>query len=171
MLPNSVEYWMQQALELAEFAAANNEVPVGAVVVFEGQIIGRGSNGPIGRNDPTAHAEIQALRQAAQKIGNYRLVNADLYVTLEPCAMCAGAIVHARLRSLYFGALESKSGAVQSNLKLLDQACMNHQVSVYAGVCADECASVISAFFARRRVEKKQLKKFKKENPLPPAKA
>lgn len=155
---SSPEHWMGQALELAELAASNNEVPVGAVVVLEGEVIGRGSNGPIGRNDPTAHAEIQALQQAAAAIGNYRLVNADLYVTLEPCAMCAGAIVHSRIRTLHFGALEPKSGAVQSNLKLLEQECMNHKVQVVAGIQAESCAAVISGFFARRRAEKKRQK-------------
>jgi len=164
MLSNSPEYWMQQALELARFAASKNEVPVGAVVVLDGEIIGRGSNGPIGRCDPTAHAEIQALQQAAKAIGNYRLINADLYVTLEPCAMCAGAVVHSRVRSLYFGALEPKSGAVLSNLQLLEQECMNHKVSVYSQVCDSDCSQVISAFFARRRAEKKQLKKKQQES-------
>jgi len=163
MISNSPQYWMQQALELAELAAANNEVPVGAIVVLDGEVVGRGSNGPIGRCDPTAHAEIQALQQAAKTIGNYRLLNADLYVTLEPCAMCAGAIVHSRIRSVYFGALEPKSGAVHSNLQLFDQDCMNHRVSVHSQVSAADCSAVISAFFARRRLEKKQLKKNKQE--------
>ena len=158
MSSNSPEFWMRAALELAEFAALQNEVPVGAVVVLEGKIIGRGSNGPIGRHDPTAHAEIQALQQAAQAIANYRLVNADLYVTLEPCAMCAGAIVHSRIRALYFGAHELKSGAVQSNLNLLEQACMNHKVLITSGVLAEESAGLISGFFKRRRAEKKRLK-------------
>jgi len=142
----------------ANASAERNEVPVGAVVVLQGKIIGSGSNAPIGNNDPSAHAEILALRQAAQAVQNYRLVDADLYVTLEPCAMCAGAIVHSRINRLYFGAHEPKSGAIESNLQLLDQACMNHKVQVFAGIRAQQCAAVISEFFTRRRKEKKALK-------------
>ena len=149
---------MGQALLHASASAERNEVPVGAVVVLQGKIIGSGSNAPIGNNDPTAHAEILALRQAAQSVQNYRLVDADLYVTLEPCAMCAGAIVHSRIKKLYFGAHEPKSGAIESNLQLLDQTCMNHKVQISAGIRAEQCAAVISEFFARRRREKKALK-------------
>ena len=138
---------MGQALLHASASAERNEVPVGAVVVLQGKIIGSGSNAPIGNNDPTAHAEILALRQAAQAVQNYRLVDADLYVTLEPCAMCAGAIVHSRIKKLYFGAHEPKSGAIESNLQLLDQACMNHKVQISAGIRAEQCAAVISEFF------------------------
>jgi len=159
MCPDSPEYWMERALVLASASAERNEVPVGAVVVLQGKVIGSGSNGPIGSNDPTAHAEIQALRQAAQVVQNYRLVGADLYVTLEPCAMCAGAIVHSRINRVYFGAHEPKSGAIESNLQLFGQACMNHKVQVTAGIKADQCAAVISEFFARRRREKKALKR------------
>jgi tRNA(adenine34) deaminase len=154
----SPEYWMQKAIVLAKSAALNNEVPVGAVVVLDNEIIGQGSNGVIHRHDPTAHAEIQALQQAALKIGNYRLVNADLYVTLEPCAMCAGALVHSRIRHLYFGALEAKSGAVVSNINLLGHACMNHRVAVTGEILSECCSAVISDFFTRRRAEKKALK-------------
>lgn len=155
----SHEYWMEQALELAEQAAENNEVPVGAIVVLDGVVVGRGSNSPIHMCDPSAHAEILALREAARRIGNYRLVNADLYVTLEPCAMCSGALVHSRIRHLYFGATEGKSGAVSSHLQLLDQPCMNHKIGVTPGVLAEQCSTLLSAFFARRRAEKKASKK------------
>lgn len=157
----SKEYWMQQALVLAQEAAANNEVPVGAIVVLKNEIIGKGSNSPIHKSDPTAHAEIIALREAAKAIDNYRIANADLYVTLEPCAMCAGAIVHSRIRSLYFGAYEAKAGAVKSNLNLLDQSCMNHKVAVISGVCEESCSQIISSFFSRRRSEKKAAKTLK----------
>ncbi|MEH6444053.1 MAG: tRNA adenosine(34) deaminase TadA [Oceanospirillaceae bacterium] len=161
MLVKSKEYWMEKALVLAQEAAANNEVPVGAIVVLNNEIIGKGSNSPIHSSDPTAHAEIIALRQAAKAIDNYRLTEADLYVTLEPCAMCAGAIVHSRIRNLYFGAYEAKAGAVKSNLNLLDQSCMNHKVTVFSGVCEEECGQTISSFFSRRRLEKKAAKVLK----------
>ncbi len=155
------EYWMQQALLLAQAAAENNEVPVGAVVVLNGEIIGRGSNGPIHRQDPTAHAEILALREAAQNVANYRLINADLYVTLEPCAMCAGALLHSRIKNLYFGAHELKSGAVESHLQLFKQDCMNHQINVFSGIEAQRCGQVLSDFFRRRRQEKKLSRQLK----------
>ena len=155
MSVKSHEFWMHQALILAAEAASNNEVPVGAVVVLAGEIIGRGRNAPIHKNDPTAHAEIQALQHAAAHVANYRLIDADIYVTLEPCTMCAGALVHSRIRNLYFGALEPKSGAVLSNLQILDQLSMNHKVSVCSGVLADQCGLQLSEFFARRRKEKK----------------
>ncbi len=154
----SPQYWMEKALELAQQAALRNEVPVGAVIVCNNEIIGSGSNNPISDNDPTAHAEIIALRQAAKKMGNYRLVEADIYVTLEPCAMCAGALVHGRIRHLYFGATEEKSGAVCSNIKLLEQPSMNHQVLVTGGVCEERCSEQLSSFFSRRRAEKKAAK-------------
>ena len=144
---------------LAAEAGANNEVPVGAVVVLDGEVIGRGKNAPIQNNDPTAHAEILALQQAAKQVENYRLVDADLYVTLEPCAMCAGALVHSRIRNLYFGALEPKSGAVLSNLQILDQQSMNHKVAVCSGVLAAQCGSQLSEFFSARRKQKKISKK------------
>lgn len=150
---------MSKALELADDAASNDEVPVGAVVVLDNEIIGSASNCPIGNNDPTAHAEVLALKRAAQKIGNYRLVDADIYVTLEPCAMCAGALVHSRIRHLYFGATEPKSGAVCSHIHLLDQPSMNHRVEFTGGICEEQCAQQLSAFFARRRREKKAAKK------------
>ncbi|WP_415905196.1 tRNA adenosine(34) deaminase TadA [Neptuniibacter sp. QD48_55] len=160
------ERWMEEALLLADRAEEINEVPVGAIVVLDGEIIGRGWNKPISGHDPTAHAEILALRDAAANVGNYRLVGADLYVTIEPCTMCTGAIVHSRIRRVVFGAVEAKAGAVQSNGQLLDQAWMNYRVEVEAGVLAERCSEKISAFFKRRRAEIKAEKLAKKQNLL-----
>jgi tRNA(adenine34) deaminase len=126
-------------------------VPVGAVVVHGGAIVGSGGNAPIAANDPTAHAEIAALRDAAARLGNYRLPDCDLYVTLEPCAMCAGAIMHARLRRLVFGARDPKTGACGSVVDLFGEARLNHHTSVTADVLAPECGALLSAFFASRR--------------------
>ncbi len=151
-------HWMQCALALAECAAEAGEVPVGAVVVLDNQVIGEGWNQPISSHDPTAHAEVLALRDAAQKVGNYRLVDADLYVTIEPCTMCAGAMVHARVRRVVYGASEPKSGVAESNGQLLEQPWMNHRVEVTAGVLADQCSERISLFFKQRRAEKKAAK-------------
>lgn len=151
-------HWMQCALALAERAADAGEVPVGAVVVLDNQVIGEGWNQPISSHDPTAHAEVLALRDAAHKVGNYRLVEADLYVTIEPCTMCAGAMVHARVRRVVYGASEPKSGVVESNGRLLEQPWMNHRVEVTAGVLADQCSERISLFFKLRRAEKKAAK-------------
>ncbi len=145
--------WMRLALEQAELADQRDEVPVGAVVVRDGKIIGRGFNCPISTADPTAHAEIQALRQAAQVVGNYRLSGATLYVTLEPCQMCAGALVHARVECLVFGAREPKAGAIVSQNQLLDLPYLNHHVRWQEGVEAEECSARLSAFFARRRLK------------------
>ncbi|MFW1677511.1 tRNA adenosine(34) deaminase TadA [Pontibacter sp. JAM-7] len=153
------ELWMQHALSLADHAEGAGEVPVGAVVVLHGEVIGEGWNHPISGHDPTAHAEIMALRDAANRIGNYRLVDADLYVTIEPCTMCAGALVHARIRRLIYGATEPKSGIVQSNGQLLDQPWFNHQVEVVSGVLAEQCSSKISQFFRRRRDTQKASRK------------
>ncbi|ANG61891.1 tRNA-specific adenosine deaminase [Marinobacterium aestuarii] len=152
------ERWMDEALLMAMQADAAGEVPVGAVVVLDGEIIGRGWNRPISGHDPTAHAEIMALREAAAAIGNYRLVGADLYVTIEPCTMCAGAIVHGRIRRLVFGATEPKSGAVVSNGQLLQQAWLNHGVVVEGGIRAQQCSERISDFFHRRREQKRAQK-------------
>ena len=143
--------YMQAALELATQAAAAGEVPVGAVVVKDGQIIGRGSNAPIGRHDPTAHAEIQAMRDAAQHLGNYRLVGCSLYVTLEPCAMCSGAIQHARIARLVYGASDPKTGACGSVVDLMNEPRLNHHTDVTGGVMAEQCGAILSAFFAGRR--------------------
>ena len=142
---------MQQALSLARVAGERGEVPVGAIVVRNGTIIGRGGNAPILASDPTAHAEISALREAAQALGNYRLPGCALYVTLEPCAMCAGAIMHARLARLVFGACDPKTGACGSVVNLFAEPRLNHHTLVEAGVCADECGQLLSAFFAARR--------------------
>ena len=143
--------YMQAALELATQAAAAGEVPVGAVVVKDGQIIGRGSNAPIGRHDPTAHAEVQAMRDAAQHLGNYRLVGCSLYVTLEPCAMCSGAIQHARIARLVYGASDPKTGACGSVVDLMNEPRLNHHTDVTGGVMAEQCGAILSAFFAGRR--------------------
>lgn len=145
------ERWMCAALALAERAGARGEVPVGAVVVRDGALLGAGHNQPIGSNDPTAHAEIVALRAAARAVGNYRLPGADLYVTLEPCLMCAGALVHARIARLIFGALEPKAGAVVSNHCVLAAAGLNHRSTVTDGVLAEESAALLQTFFAARR--------------------
>ncbi|MEZ0238729.1 MAG: tRNA adenosine(34) deaminase TadA [Methylophilaceae bacterium] len=143
--------YMQMALELAAEAAAAGEVPVGALVVKDGEIVGRGYNAPISCHDPSAHAEIRAMRDAAQRIGNYRLVGCTLYVTLEPCAMCAGAIQHARIARLVYGASDPKTGACGSVVNLMAEIRLNHHTEVEGGVMAPECGGALSAFFAARR--------------------
>ena len=145
---------MRAALSLATAAANAGEVPVGAVVVCDGDIVGRGYNAPIAHHDPTAHAEIQALREAARRLGNYRMPAAELFVTLEPCAMCAGAILHARLRRVVFGARDPKTGAAGSTVDLFGDPRLNHQTRVEGGVLGDECGALLSAFFAQRRSRK-----------------
>ena len=142
---------MQAALALAANAADNGEVPVGALVVRDGEIIGRGQNSMIARNDPTAHAEILALRDAARRIGNYRLVDCELYVTLEPCAMCAGAMMHARIARVIFGASDPKTGACGSVVDLFAEQRLNHHAEVTGGILADTCAQQLKHFFALRR--------------------
>jgi len=142
---------MAHALALAANAGARGEVPVGAIVVCDGAILGRGGNAPIAGNDPTAHAEIAALREAAATLRNYRLPGCELYVTLEPCAMCAGAILHARLARLVFGARDPKTGACGSVIDLFAETRLNHHTQVTAGVAADECARLLTRFFAARR--------------------
>lgn len=144
-------HWMRRALELARQGEALGEVPVGAVVVIDDQEVGAGFNAPISRQDPTAHAEVVALREAAQRVGNYRLPGATLYVTLEPCVMCSGALVHARISRLVYGASEPKAGAVQSMHTLLAHPAMNWRVEVCSGVLSEVCSTLLSAFFARRR--------------------
>lgn len=148
--------FMQQALALAGLAANSGEVPVGAIVVKEGEIIGRGSNAPIGRHDPTAHAEIQAMREAAAHLGNYRLVDCTLYVTLEPCAMCAGAIQHARIKKLVYGASDPKTGACGSVINLMAEPKLNHHTEVIGGVLMAECGAVLTDFFKLRRLKSSQ---------------
>ncbi|MDR2173769.1 MAG: tRNA adenosine(34) deaminase TadA [Burkholderiales bacterium] len=144
-------HWMRFALTLAEEAAAHDEVPVGAVVVLGSKIIGRGGNAPIAGNDPTAHAEIAALREAARTLGNYRLPDCSLYVTLEPCAMCAGAIMHARIARLIFGARDPKTGACGSIVDLFAEPRLNHHTEVVPGILAEESAAMLSTFFKARR--------------------
>jgi tRNA(adenine34) deaminase len=143
--------FMSEALRLARMAGEQGEVPVGAVIVRGGAIIGRGGNSPIGRVDPTAHAEILALREAAAAAGNYRLEDAVLYVTLEPCAMCAGALVAARIRRLVFGARDLRFGAVRSKFRIADSDLLNHRVEVIEGVFATECTELLQQFFRRQR--------------------
>lgn len=140
-------------MELALRAAREGEVPVGAVVVKDGQAIGEGWNRPIGAHDPTAHAEIQALRAAAQVLGNYRLPDTTLYVTLEPCAMCAGAIIHARVRRVVFGAFDPKGGAAGSVFEILGTDKLNHRVEVQGGVLAQECGDMLREFFVLKRAK------------------
>ena len=145
------DLFMREALELARQAAASGEVPVGAIVVIEGQVAGRGANSPIARNDPTAHAEMLALREAAQAVGNYRLAEATLYVTLEPCVMCAGALVAARVKRLVFGTRDLRFGGVRSKFRIADSELLNHRVEIVEGVLAAECVELLQNFFAARR--------------------
>jgi len=179
MLPAlSDEEYMREALRLAELAAQAGEVPVGAIVVKDGEIIGRGSNAPISRHDPSAHAEIAALRDAAQRVGNYRLVGCELFVTLEPCVMCVGAMFHARIARVVFGAADPKTGAAGSVFNLFGDfphppttgsgqakpptggegavIRLNHHASVEGGVLANECGKVLSNFFAARREKQRK---------------
>jgi tRNA(adenine34) deaminase len=145
------ELWMEEALREARRAIALGEVPVGAVVVYEGRVIGRGCNRPVNAHDPTAHAEILALREAGQTIGNYRLLHCDLYVTVEPCTMCAGAITHARIRRLVYGSDDPKAGAVHSILQILNHPRLNHRVEITSGVLAARCMDLLQTFFRERR--------------------
>lgn len=154
-------YWMAYARQLADKAAALGEVPVGAVIVKNGELIGEGFNQPISSCDPTAHAEVVAIRSAAQHQGNYRLVESTLYVTLEPCTMCVGALVHARIKRLVFGAAEPKAGCVVSQLKLLDADYFNHKIDITSGIEASECSHQLSHFFAMRREQKQEEKRIK----------
>ena len=147
--------FMEQALAEAARGAEEGEVPVGAVVVSGGEVIARAHNLPVTENDPTAHAEILALRAASQKLGNYRLSGCDLYVTLEPCAMCLGALVHARVGRLVYGAADPKGGAVVSCLQLLESPHWNHQIEVASGVLAEESAALLQRFFTLRRETQK----------------
>lgn len=151
------DFFMRAALDLALQARAAGEVPVGAVVVQDGEIIGRGFNAPISRHDPSAHAEMMALRDAAQRLGNYRLVDCELFVTLEPCLMCAGAIMHARIARLVYGASDPKTGACGSVVDAFGEKRLNHHTEVNGGVLADECGAMLSDFFAMRRAQQKVL--------------
>lgn len=145
------EDFMRAALEQARMAGACEEVPVGAVVVLDGQIVGRGFNQPIRSHDPTAHAEVMALRDAAARIGNYRLPGCELYVTLEPCAMCSGAIMHARVARVVYGARDPKTGVAGSVIDLFGEERLNHHATISGGVLGDECGRLLSSFFAARR--------------------
>jgi len=145
------ELWMEEALRAAQRALEAGEVPVGAVVVFDARIIGRGWNRNIGDSDPTAHAEIVALRQAAATLGNHRLAECDLFATIEPCPMCAGAMVHARIKRLVYGADDPKAGAVQSVMQVLNHPQLNHKVEVRSGVLAGRCSELLQTFFKNRR--------------------
>lgn len=147
------EHYMQEALLLAKQAANNGEVPVGAVIVKDDVIVGRGSNAPISLNDPSAHAEMLAIRDAAQHLGNYRLVDCTLYVTLEPCAMCAGVIQHARLPKLIYGASDPKTGVCGSVINLMAENKLNHHTEVFGGILAEACGALLSTFFKERRQE------------------
>lgn len=151
------EQGMCLALEQARLAYDAGEVPVGAIVVVDGRVIGTGFNQPITTLDPSAHAEMVAIRDAAQRVGNYRLPSATLYVTVEPCTMCTGLLIHSRIDRLVYGASEPKAGAIESALQLPQQPCFNHQMQVTGGVLAQECAALMSSFFAMRRAAKKRL--------------
>lgn len=161
--------FMQLALEQAHAAAQAGEVPVGAVVVREGQVIAKGRNSPVTSSDPTAHAEVNAMRAAAKALGNYRLDDCTLYVTLEPCAMCSGALLHARFKRVVFGATEPKTGAVTSVVQLLDNPQLNHQTQWHGGILANECASVLQDFFEQRRQSQQQNKTPLREDALRPS--
>ncbi len=154
--PDRDRYFMQLALDQAVLAESAGEVPVGAVVVLDGEVIATGFNQPIGRKDPTAHAEIVALRAAALRVGNYRLAGCELYVTLEPCAMCAGAIQHARIARLVWGAKDPKTGACGSVVDLFSQPLLNHHAQVASEVMAPESAALLRGFFAQRRARARQ---------------
>ncbi|MDH5485567.1 MAG: tRNA adenosine(34) deaminase TadA [Gammaproteobacteria bacterium] len=145
------DYWMQQALALARKAEAEDEVPVGAVIVMDNQLVAGGYNQPIQKHDPSAHAEMAALRNAGQALNNYRLTNTTLYVTLEPCSMCVGAMIHARVKRLVFGAPDPKTGATGSAINLIDAALHNHKIEVQGGVLEVECRQLLQAFFRKRR--------------------
>src|SRR5829696_9764808 len=148
--------FMQTALALAEQARQLGEVPVGALVVLDGRVIGEGFNQPISATDPTAHAEIVAMREAARRIGNYRLTGAELYVTIEPCQMCVGAMVHARIARVIYGTREPRAGALESAMRAHEHPALNHRMEAVGGVLEEECRAVIQTFFAERRLAEKQ---------------
>jgi tRNA(adenine34) deaminase len=154
--PLSDELWMEEALRAGQRALEINEVPVGAIIVCEGQIVGRGFNQNLAGPDATAHAEMVALREAALAVGNHRLLDCEMFVTIEPCAMCAGALVLARLKRLVYGADDPKAGAVHSALNVLNHPKLNHVMEVRAGVLAGRCADQVQGFFRRRREQKRE---------------
>ncbi len=147
--------FMTRALELAKYAAEHGEVPVGAVIVHEGMIIAEGYNQPISSCDPTAHAEVVAMRRACATLNNYRLTGCELYVTIEPCTMCVGAMVHARIKRVIFGALEPRAGALQSQFQLMENSSYNHSIAWNGGVLAEQCAAMMADFFRQKRSIKK----------------
>jgi tRNA(adenine34) deaminase len=149
--PSSDEIWMEEALRAAQRALEAGEVPVGAVVVCNGKVLGRGWNRSLTDHDPTAHAEVVALREAARNLGNYRMADCDLFATIEPCAMCAGALVHARIRRLVYGADDAKAGAVHSVMAVVNHPSLNHKMEVQGGVLAGRSAEILQEFFRRRR--------------------
>ena len=151
---------MQRALELAQQGRESGEVPVGAVVVLDGAIVGEGFNQPIGAHDPTAHAEIVVLRQAGQRLGNYRLTGATMYVTIEPCQMCVGAMVHARIARVIYGATEPKAGAIESAMRAHEHPALNHRLEAVGGVLEAECRAVIQEFFQSRREKNGEVPKW-----------
>ena len=163
MIEYSDEYWMAQALKLADQAEAEGEIPVGAIVVQDNTIIAQGWNRSICTHDPSAHAEMLAIRQAGQYLENYRMLDCTLYVTLEPCSMCAGLLVHSRIKRLVYGADDAKTGAVNSVINLVQHPQFNHQIEVTSGVLAQECGDKLSAFFKRRRKEIKALRQEQKK--------
>jgi len=157
-------YFMQRAFELAQQAEQINEIPVGAVVVYQGNIIGEGFNQSILLNDPSAHAEMIAIRQAGKHLHNYRLLDCTLYVTLEPCPMCAGLLVHSRVSRLVFASSDLKTGAAGSTFNLVSNEQLNHQIMVTKGIMKEQCSQLLSTFFKRRRKEKKLEKKLRKNS-------
>ena len=163
MTDKNDEYWMRYAMTLATRAQENNEVPVGAVLVQGGEVIAEGWNHPIGDHDPTAHAEMMALRNGGKALENYRLLDTTLYVTLEPCTMCAGAMIHSRISRLVYGARDAKTGAAGSLLDILHHPGMNHRIVVEGGVLAEACANQLSEFFRQRRAQKKALRQTQRE--------
>lgn len=156
---NNDEHFMRLALEQAQLAYQQGEVPVGAVVVKDNQVIASGYNQPITTHDPSAHAEVVAIRNAAKALNNYRLIGCTLYVTVEPCTMCTGLLIHSRIQRLVYGTTEPKAGAIHSALQLPQQNFYNHQLQVQGEILAENCSQIISGFFAMRRHQQKQLKK------------
>ena len=151
MQPREDAVWMERALALAELASAAGEVPVGALVIRDGEIIGQGHNRNLLDNDPTAHAEIVALRQAAARVGNHRLVGCTMIATIEPCSMCAGALIHARIARLVYGANDPKAGAAGSTVQVINHSSLNHRMEVRAGVLAGRCSEILQNFFRKKR--------------------
>ena len=153
------EFFMRLALEQAQLAYDHQEVPVGAIVVLDDEVIGRGYNQPISTHDPSAHAEMVAIRDAATRVGNYRLPGATLYVTIEPCTMCTGLMIHSRISRLVYGATEPKAGVIESTINILNNKFYNHKIDVRPGLMSNDCSAIMSAFFEERRQQKKKNKK------------